>query len=130
MGANPNPNASLGLVRRVGGALLALAYSRLRGLMRGRGGRETATENQAEADVAQPEIQPRYSRDTAEVDVAQPLLRAEGGGEESRSSAAPPLAQRPPAKGRALHLLLALYPILLGTARAYAHKSSYPVRPP
>ena len=112
---------------------IALACSRLRGLMRGRGGRETvATENQAEGDVAQPEIQPRYSRDTAEADVAQLLLQAEGGGEESRSPAAPPVAQRPPASrnGRALHLLLALYPILLGTARAYAHKSSYPVRPP
>ena len=67
-----------------------------------------------------------------EADVSQPLAQAECGGEvpESRSSAVPPFAQRSPAcrKDRAMHFLVAAWPILLGTARFYAPKYSYPVR--
>ncbi|EOD09305.1 hypothetical protein EMIHUDRAFT_452901 [Emiliania huxleyi CCMP1516] len=53
------------------------------------------------------------------------LLAREGGGEDGAK--APPPAQRPPASRRAMHLLVAVFPILLGTARYFAPKSSYPV---
>ena len=90
---------------------LALAYSRLRD--RGRSAKD---------------------QDRAEADVTQPLAQAEGGGgrEQSYSTTAPPLAQRSPAsrKDRAMHFLVAAWPILLGTARLYAPVDSYPVSLP
>ena len=66
MGANPNPNASLGLVRRVGGALaraslLAAARSYARSRRQGDGDGESSRGGRGAArDTA--EIQPRYSR--------------------------------------------------------------------
>ena len=84
---------------------LALAYSRLRG-RRGRKAVEAEEDQAGEADMAR-------------------LLAREGGGEDGAK--APPPAQRPPASRRAMHLLVAVFPILLGTARYFAPKSSYPV---
>lgn len=88
---------------------LVLAYSRLRG--RGRSEAVAAKTGVAEANAADDEL-PLVDRD----ETAAPKPH-----KESRGPAGPPLIDR------AMHLLVALLPILLGTVRWYASVDAYPV---
>ena len=88
---------------------LVLAYSRLRG--RGRSEAVAAKTRVAEANAADDEL-PLVDGD----ETAAPKPH-----KESRGPAGPPLIDR------AMHLLVALLPILLGTVRWYAPVDAYPV---